>query len=179
VKNSISYPFILGIICSLVGVLVDLRIIFWNFISMGIGLALIVTAWMSFGWAQKPQLTSSTSYQKSNLRCGKTVRTPAQKKISSHLLYELKKRRGDAKSHEFETLETIVEVDSNGETLVDIKAEVNETVLSRIQALEGKVISSFAQYQAIRARIPIEKIEVLAELPEVISIRPADRPITH
>jgi hypothetical protein len=62
---------------------------------------------------------------------------------------------------------------------VDIKAEVNETVLSRIQALDGKVISSFAQYQAIRARIPIEKIEVLAELPEVISIRPAERPINN
>ena len=75
--------------------------------------------------------------------------------------------------------ETNVEVDSNGQTIVDIKAEVNETVLSRIQELDGKVISSFAQYQAIRARIPIEKIEILAELPEVISIRPAERPITN
>jgi hypothetical protein len=146
---------------------------------MVIGLTLMVTTWMSFGWAQETQLISCASRQKSTLLSGKAARTPAQKKISSNLLYELKKRRGDAIGHEFETLETSVEVDSNGETLVDIKAEVNETVLSRIQALGGKVISSFAQYQAIRARIPIEKIEVLAELPEVISIRPAERPITN
>jgi hypothetical protein len=146
---------------------------------MGIGLTLMVTTWMSFGWAQEPQLISSASHQKGTLLCGKATRTPAQKKISSLLLYELKKRRGEAISPEFETLETNVEVDSNGQTLVDIKAEVNETVLSRIQALDGKVISSFAQYQAIRARIPIEKIEVLAELPEVISIRPAERPVTN
>jgi nitrate reductase NapAB chaperone NapD len=146
---------------------------------MGIGLTLMVTTWTSFGWSQEPQLISSTSHQKGTLLCGKAARTPAQKKISSLLLYELKKRRGEAISREFETLETSIEVDSNGQTLVDIKAEVNETVLSRIQALEGKVISSFAQYQAIRARIPIEKIEVLAELPEVISIRPAERPINN
>jgi hypothetical protein len=146
---------------------------------MGIGLTLMVTTWMSFGWAQETQLISSASHQKGTLLCGKGARTPAQKKISSHLLYELKKRRGEAISREFEPLETIVEVDSNGQTLVDIKAEVNETVLSRIQALGGKVISSFVQYQAIRARIPIEKIEALAELPEVIYIKPAEHPITN
>ena len=146
---------------------------------MGIGLILMVTTWMSFGWAREPQLNSNASHQKGTLLCGKAARTPAQKKISSHLLYELKKRRGDATSREFETLETNVEVDSYGQTIVDIKAEVNETVLSRIQALGGKVISSFAQYQTILARIPIEKIEVLVELPEVIAIRPAERPITN
>lgn len=157
----------------------DLRIIFQKLISMGIGVTLMATAWMSFGLAQEPQLISNASPKKDGLLCGKASRTPAQKKISSLLLYELKKRRGETISNEFETLETNVEVDSNGQTLVDIKAEVNETVLSRIQALGGKVISSFAQYQAIRARIPIEKIEVLAELPEVIFIRPAERPITN
>ena len=146
---------------------------------MGIGLTLMATTWMSFVWAREPQLISKASHQKGTLLCGKAARTPAQKKISSLLLYELKKRRGEAISHEFETLETDVMVDSNGQTLVDIKAEVNETVLSRIQALGGKVISSFAQYQAIRVRIPIEKIGVLAELPEVIAIRPAERPITN
>jgi hypothetical protein len=146
---------------------------------MGIGLILTVTIWMSFSWAQQPRHISKASPQKDGLLCGKAERTPAQKKISSLLLYELKKHRGETISDKLESMETNVEVDSNGQTLVDIKAEVNETVLSRIRALGGEVINSFAQYQAIRARIPLEKIEILAELPEVIFIRPAEQPVTH
>ena len=146
---------------------------------MGAVPTLMITMWMSFVWAQNPLLICDALYQNNTVLNGKAARTSAQKKISSLLLSELKKRRGEINTVELETLETNVEVDSDGQTLVDIKTEVNETVLSRIQALGGKVISSFAQYQAIRARIPIEKIEVLAELPEVIFIRPAERPITN
>jgi hypothetical protein len=72
-----------------------------------------------------------------------------------------------------------VKVDADGTTMVDIKAEVTEAVLAKIDALGGKVISSFPQYEAIRARMPLGQIEALAEMRQVIFIRPAAQAITR
>ena len=109
----------------------------------------------------------------------KTARTPAQQKISSRLLYAVKIYGGGLENGEGPMRRSSVEVDEDGATIVDIKAQVTEEVLARIEALGGTVMSSFPQYQAIRARIPLGQIEALAEMPQVIFIRPAEELMTN
>ena len=108
----------------------------------------------------------------------KAGRTPTQRKISSQLLYAVKMHMGELKNGDRMRYPS-VKVDADGTTIVDIKAQVTEAVLAQIGALGGKVISSFPQYKAIRARIPLDQIEALAEIPEVMFIRPAAEAITR
>ena len=109
----------------------------------------------------------------------KSLRTPAQQKISSRLLYAIKMYRGELESTEGPMRGSSVKVHADGTTMVDIKVQVTEEVLARIEALGGTVMSSFPQYQAVRARIPLDQIEALAEMPQVIFIRPAEEAITR
>jgi hypothetical protein len=109
----------------------------------------------------------------------KAARTTAQQKISSRLLYAVKIYGGELENGEGPMRRSSVEVDEDGATIVDIKAEVTEEVLARIEALGGTVMSSFPQYQAIRARIPLDQIEAVAEMPQIIFIRPADEPMMN
>jgi hypothetical protein len=76
-------------------------------------------------------------------------------------------------------MRSTVQIDSAGGTLVDIKAKVTDAVLARIHGLGGSVISSFPQYDAIRASLPMDRLEELAAMPEVSFIKPAEEPITN
>ena len=105
----------------------------------------------------------------------KAERTPAQQKISSALLDAIAQLTEDVRSPR----RSGVEVDGDGTTLLDIEADVTAAVLDRIEELEGTVVSSFPQYQAIRARLPLDELEALAEMSEVRSIRPADIAVTR
>jgi hypothetical protein len=107
----------------------------------------------------------------------KVSRTAAQRKIASQLLYALKKRRGDALFDRVPHLRSAVALDRDQSTLVEIKAQVTEPLLAYIGDLGGEVVSSFPRYRAIRARLPLETLETLAEAPAVGSIRPAERPM--
>jgi hypothetical protein len=72
-----------------------------------------------------------------------------------------------------------VDVDADGKALVDIQAKVTPDLTAAITAAGGVVISQFPEYESIRARVPLSKLESLAEHPDVRSIRTADRPITN
>ncbi len=109
----------------------------------------------------------------------KGVRTPAQLKISSRLLEALELYREQAPGFETALARLGVKVDADGTTLVDIRADVTKPLLVKIQALGGTVISSFPQYQAIRARIPLIQIEPLAEAPDVQFVTPPEEAITN
>ena len=125
------------------------------------------------------QLTPQIRQQLEAIMEEKASRTPAQRKISSQLLYELKRRRADPLFTAVPELRTNVDVAPDGTTLVDIKAEVSDNLLNRIGALGGNVINSFPRYNAIRAEIPLDQVETLAEFSDVTSIRPADQAITN
>jgi hypothetical protein len=117
--------------------------------------------------------------QIASLRAEKAARSPAQRKISSRLLYASKMRRGLAIAPGVLVLRSGVEVEADGTTLVDIRADVSPELLDRIRELGGAVGSHFAEFRAIRARLPLEEVEVLATMPGVEFIRPADRAITR
>jgi hypothetical protein len=129
--------------------------------------------------AQQSRLSAGAEAQIRALLEEKAVRTPAQRKISSRLLYASKQRQDDPLMRAVPSLRSSVRVERDGTALVDIEAEVTAALLRRIEALGGHIESSFARFEAIRAYVPLGRIEALAESPEVRSIRPADQAITN
>ena len=69
--------------------------------------------------------------------------------------------------------------DPDDRVLVDIRAEVTEAVLARIEELGGEVMNSVPGYRSIRARLPLEAVETLAELDAVSWIAPASPAVTN
>ncbi len=102
----------------------------------------------------------------------KAQRTPAQQKVSSNLLRELRVRRGDAPMAAA-ALRRSALVSPDGMADVDIAADVTPDLLARIGAAGGSLVSSVARYGAVRARIPLAALESIAALDEVRVIAPA------
>ena len=109
----------------------------------------------------------------------KEARTPEQQKISSDLLYKLKQQRNDPILRQMPRLNSTVEVAADGTVVVDIRATVTDELLNQIKALGGTVINSFPQYNAIQARVPLDKLETLAASPAVKFIRTAIKPMLN
>lgn len=61
---------------------------------------------------------------------------------------------------------------------VDIKAPVSDELLHTIEAEGGTIITSFIDYQAIRARIPRNKIAYLAKRSDILLISMAEQGFT-
>ncbi|BAC89218.1 FG-GAP-like repeat-containing protein [Gloeobacter violaceus] len=103
----------------------------------------------------------------------KARRTPTQRKIDSQLLYALKQQRGESFAQGVGPLRLNVERDGSGRALVDIKAQVTPALLAKIESLGGTVRSSVPRYSAVRAWVPLARLEELAALSEVTFIRRA------
>ena len=101
----------------------------------------------------------------------KASRTPAQKKIDSQLLYALKQKRGETKG--VPTARIDLDLDEKGRALVDIAANVSTELKAQIQKLGGAIISDDARYRTIRARLALEKLELLAKRHDIRFIAPA------
>ena len=129
--------------------------------------------------AQPAALPAGLATQIGARQAEKAGRSPAQRKIASRLLHAARMHRGLPIAPGIDRLRTGVEVDANGTTLVDIDADPTEPVVSTLEARGGAVVSQLPALGALRARVPIDEIEALAELPELRRIRPADRAMTH
>ena len=142
-------------------------------------LSLVIVLLIDNIWAveaaplQMTQISESARRQMTALESEKRSRSPAQRKIDSQLLYELKKYRGQAIAQGFPNMKTGIEIDKGGRVLVDIKARVTDGLLKKIESYGGKIINSFAEYNAIRAIIPLRQVEGLARLNDVKFIQPA------
>jgi subtilase family protein len=131
--------------------------------------------------SQQPQpervgLTADAIQQIAAFQSAKARRTPAQRKISSHLLHAATIRRGDPVVG---SVRASVVLDREGRTEVDLRADVTPEVLGAIAAAGGAVVNSQPAYRTIRASIPLTQIETIASLPDVSSIRSADRMMTN
>jgi hypothetical protein len=65
--------------------------------------------------------------------------------------------------------------DGQGMAVVDIKATVTDALLQTIAGIGGQVVSSHPAFDAVRARVPIRRLDELAALPEVRHIDPEER----
>ena len=116
----------------------------------GLALLLLVLACQ----ASRAVTAPANAGQRQSLRAGqqddlddKAQRSPAQEKISSQLLDAIKKHR-DTESAV--PRDSGVDVDADDRALVDIDAVVTDALLAAIVTLDGAVVSSFPQYDAIR-----------------------------
>ncbi len=100
--------------------------------------------------------------------------TPTQRKIEPNLLLEYKRRKG-LPAHAAPLPLASVEIDADGTTLVDIKAEVTPDLVRRIEDAGGVVVSAHPRSKALRARVPLDVLEEIAVSADVRSIRPAAR----
>lgn len=117
--------------------------------------------------------TAETSVQK-------PPRSAAQEKISSALLAVIELfREGGLDAARQDRRFAGLDIDSRGHVLVDIRAEVTPDVLTALEATGGALVSEFPDYEAIRARLPLDKVEEIAERSEVKFIRPAEQAITN
>lgn len=106
----------------------------------------------------------------------KDSRTPAQQKLDSQLLYASRIRRGQDPAPGVSQLQVKVEADAEANTVVDITAIIGGTLLEDIEAAGADVISVYAQYNSLRARVPIGRLEEIAALPQVRFIQPKQEP---
>jgi hypothetical protein len=109
----------------------------------------------------------------------KRSRTPAQQKIDSQLLYAIYRKRGEAEAKGVPPGELGVRYDEKGRALVTVRARPVAKVAAKIKRLGGAVISQFERYNDIRAAVPLEKLEALAEMKEVRAIMPAEEATTN
>ncbi len=126
--------------------------------------------------AREPRISAAAAQQVETLMQEKASRTPAQRRVSSDLLLEIRRQRGEAIVQGLSSVRSSVSSNRFG-VLVDIKAEVTDDLLRQIESLGGRVSNAHAGYGTIRARVPLMQLETLAGSPQVRNIRKAWLPI--
>jgi subtilisin-like proprotein convertase family protein len=120
------------------------------------------------------ELPPSAVEQIEELIAEKEARTPAQRKISSQLLY-MKSGRFAAslaeKKDKKQQIVSLAEQDPAGRVLIDVKGDVS--LEADIESLGGSVVGSSAIHRSVRAWLPLDRVETLAGESRVVSIRPA------
>lgn len=130
-----------------------------------------------------PALGQSTGLKASALKQVKALVvekrswTRTERKISSRLLMEIKQRRNKDLRQALPELRTRIEVAPDDTVEVDIQAEVSDALLNRIRGVGGRIINQHPGFGAIRAAVPIDRLDEIAARPSVRHIRPAERPI--
>lgn len=116
------------------------------------------------------ELSESAQRQVQAILADKAAWTPAQRKMATSLLMAHRESLGRAMVRGVAPLRRTADrarVDGAGRVVVDIDALVTESVLQAITDAGGEVISSYPAFRAIRARVPIRRIDEIAALPEV------------
>ncbi len=124
-------------------------------------------------------ISASALSQIQALQAEKAARPPAQQKMDSQLVYAVKQARKEIIAPGLDNVRLGVAPDANGLVLVDITAEVSQTLLGHIAQSGGQVVHSSPRFRAIRARLPLNQIESLAARADVKTVRPADQAEAH
>ena len=135
-------------------------------------LAMVAGARTANAQSSSASISSSARQQIEALAGEKQSRTPAQRKVDSNLLYEAKQRRGLAIAAGVPTLETFIPVGPRGDVVVDITATVTDSLLATLARLGGSIVDVQARYHSVRAVMPLQAVEMLAEHPDVIFVQP-------
>ncbi len=122
------------------------------------------------------QISESAARQIEALIAEKESRTPAQQKIDSQLIYAGKMYRGQSIAAGIPTLEVNVGLESDGRVVVDITAYVvDEKLLTGIKTAGGEVLLVSEPYRSIRAKVPINQLETIANYSQVRFIQPEQK----
>ena len=143
-------------------------------LALGVALLLSIGG-MRSSRAADAGLPAVTVQQISALLEQKDARTPAQRKLHSHLVYAIKMSRNEPIAPGVPTQRLNFAPEADGRVLVDITAKVTEPLLALVRQ-NGEVVSTHPDYDAIRARLPLGGLEVVAGSADVRWIRPALEP---
>ena len=124
------------------------------------------------------RIDRNAAVQIEELLAEKEHRTKAQQKIDSQLIYAMKLHRGQRITPHVEFLETTVETDLEGLTIVDISAAVTDQLLNDLGALGAHILSYFPRYNAVQAAVPLDAVESIAAMPQVQFIQPKQEAMT-
>ncbi|HEX6907563.1 MAG TPA: hypothetical protein VF154_13195, partial [Terriglobales bacterium] len=113
------------------------------------------------------------------LQVEKALRTPAQHKIDSNILFTVHMLAGQPAAPGIPYLDTGVDLDRNDHIVVDMVAHITDRLLLRLAAAGAQVLYSNAQLRSIRAIIPPSQIEAIASSPDVIFISPKQGSMTQ
>lgn len=142
--------------------------------------ALLLAFGIGTSAAQERAIGTRALQQIDALLTEKNARTAEQKKIDSRLLLELRRQRGEALVQALpSTLRRFEGVAADGTVLVDLQADVDPGLLFRIDSLGGEVEGSWPRFDSLRVRLPLDRLEALAESSAVRSIRPAAEHFVH
>jgi subtilase family protein/proprotein convertase P-domain-containing protein len=130
-------------------------------------------------------LSAQAQAQIAALLKAKESLTPAQRKMDSALLHGIKARRGEPMTARGEVTTSrsasavMKKTDANGRMQVSIKGTVDKPFIMMIQKYGGEVTSASEKEGVVRAWVPWEAVEALADNPEVRSVKSAAIPTTH
>ncbi len=113
------------------------------------------------------------------LQAEKQSRSKAQKKLASALLDVIHMHRMGVVSSEVPTLEAQMKPGADGMVTVDLSGQASAEMLGAIRTRGGAVLRTGAKGRSVRARVPVDTLEALAELPEITAIRPAAEATTN
>ena len=140
-------------------------------------------AWAVAAWcgcllplqAQPDHISDKARQQIAELMADADARTPAQRKLASHLIYAARTSRGQRITPSIATLPLSTGIlHMRGELVeVDLKGDITDALLSAVTAAGGKIEVPVPEYHALRAWIPLRALETLAARDDVRYIVPA------
>ena len=126
--------------------------------------------------AEPHQLALHAQAQLEQIYSEKSTRTAAQQKLSTPLVYAVRELAQDLVMRNLPRIRSVFQKDRSDRIEVDVKTAVTAELLKAIEDEGGLVVSSFPQYRAVRAYLPVSSLERIAERGEVKHIRPAAQP---
>ncbi len=159
--NKIIYPLAIGLQCILL-------------------LILMQSGVMAAGEQRlSAEAANNFAKQLQTLKAEKKALTPVQRKVNSNIIRHLHTKVLRDWAETLPKFQTNIKLTRKNEILVDIKANVTDSLLATIRDNGGTIINQFPQYRAIRALIPITAVEVIAAHPDVQFIDTAAECETH
>ena len=133
-------------------------------------------------FAQQGALSARTLSQLAAFGQDKLQRTPAQRKLDSHLIYAARMSRRQEVVPGIASLPKVwdlLRMDIQGRVEVDIQAKVSDDLLALLAALGGRVEAAYPAYGSVRAWLPLTAVETAAAITAVHWIAPAATPLLN
>ncbi len=146
---------------------------FLNRFAVAVALAMEVRA---------QRIAPSAQRQIAALLSEKASRTPAQRKMSAHLVHASEILRGQPVHPDLPVPPgalAAVRLDARNNVEVDVRGEITPALLEYVRILGGTVGNSFPEYHSMRATLPLLAVEQLAARPEVVEVQPSEPAFVH
>ncbi|MEZ5324384.1 MAG: S8 family serine peptidase [Verrucomicrobiales bacterium] len=109
----------------------------------------------------------------------KAARTPAERKLSSQLLYLCREATGRQAVTKLPRLKSRAHCESDGRVAVDISANPSPELSDAIDAIGGTVVYESVRWKSVQVVVPPSALTQLASRPDVRRISPASKRIAH